>query len=111
MIAGDRGAALHDLVVEALAPAVLEVVDESHMHSRGAQSHFKLVVVADGFAGQTLVARHRAVHAAAAPLLQPGGIHALAIHAYTVQEWTQRGGAVPASPPCRGGSKHERSPG
>jgi BolA family transcriptional regulator, general stress-responsive regulator len=43
----------------------VELVDESHMHSvpEGAESHFKLLVVSERFAGKNLVARHRAVNA------------------------------------------------
>jgi BolA protein len=33
------------------------------------------------------------------------GVHALSIHAYTPEQWTARGGEIPTSPPCRGGSK------
>lgn len=102
----DRAASIHDKLVEALAPAALEIHDESHMHSvpKGAQSHFKVVVVADAFAGASLVARHRRVNEALAAELKQG-LHALSIHAYTPAEWTARGGSVPASPPCKGGSK------
>ncbi|HET6583605.1 MAG TPA: BolA family protein [Nannocystaceae bacterium] len=102
----DRRAAIHDKLVDALAPVALEIHDESHMHSvpRGAQSHFKVVVVGDAFAGLALVARHRRVNEALADELRQG-LHALSIHAYTPEEWAARGGAVPSSPPCRGGSK------
>jgi BolA protein len=113
----DRAASIHDKLVDALAPVALEIHDESHMHSgpkgaqsgpgrdRGNQSHFKVVIVASAFAGTSLVARHRRVNEALADELK-AGLHALSIHAYTPDEWTARGGSVPASPPCRGGSKH-----
>ena len=47
-----------------LAPAYLNVEDESHMHNvpSGAQSHFKVTVVAAEFSGQSLVNRHRRVN-------------------------------------------------
>lgn len=97
---------IHDKLVDALAPAALSVVDESHMHSvpKGAQSHFKVVVVAEAFEGVPLVQRHRKVNTALADELA-GSIHALSIHAYTPQQWTDRGEVIPKSPPCRGGSK------
>ncbi len=103
----DRAALLHDLVVDALAPSVLEVFDESHMHAggKGAQSHFKLLVVAPAFEGRALLARHRLVHDAVGELLASKQIHALSIHAHTPAEWLARGEQIPASPPCRGGSK------
>jgi len=104
---------IHDLLVEAFAPAALEVIDESGNHSvpKGAESHFKVVVVSDAFAGKPLVARHRAVNGALDSLLAAKRIHALSIHAYTPDEWTARGQSFPASPPCLGGSKHEKHPG
>ena len=36
-----------------LQPQHLQVLDESHMHSRGLQTHFKAVVVSEQFAGST----------------------------------------------------------
>jgi BolA protein len=101
-----RSARIEAAVSEAFNPLHLEVVDESHMHSvpEGAESHFKLLVVSERFAGQNLVARHRAVNA----LLRPefgSGLHALALHTWTPEEWFERGGNAPESPPCLGGSK------
>ncbi len=93
-------------VTTALTPLHLEVVDESHMHAvpAGAESHFKLLVVSDQFAGQGLVARHRTLNR----LLREEfdhGLHALALHAWTPDEWLAKGGAAPESPLCLGGSK------
>lgn len=96
---------IHDKLVDAFSPAALEVVNESHMHSGPAtESHFKVVVVAEGFEGVPLVRRHRLVNQTLADELA-GGVHALSIHAYTPAQWAERGGTIPASPPCRGGSK------
>lgn len=97
---------IHDKLVDALAPAALEVIDESHMHAvpKGAESHFKVVVVTDRFEGVPLVQRHRRVNEVLKDELA-GKIHALSVHAYTPAQWTARGEVIPASPPCRGGSK------
>ena len=91
-------------LAEALAPAHLEVVNESGNHNvpAGAETHFKVVVVAACFAGERLLARHRRVNAALAAELA-SGVHALAIHTYTAAEWQQRFGNAPLSPPCHGG--------
>jgi BolA family transcriptional regulator, general stress-responsive regulator len=93
-------------VTTALAPLHLEVVDESHMHAvpEGAQSHFKLLVVSEHFAGQGLVARHRTVNRLLRDEFDQG-LHALALHTWTPAEWFERGGTVPDSPLCQGGSK------
>lgn len=91
-------------LADALAPAHLEVVNESGSHNvpPDAETHFKVVVVSSRFDGQRLLARHRRVNEALAEELA-GGVHALAIHTYTAAEWQQRFGDAPMSPPCRGG--------
>lgn len=90
------------------SPLHLEVVDESHMHSvpEGAQSHFKVTLVTEQFENQTLLARHRAVNKILEQELA-NGIHALALHTMTPEEWFDKGGLSPNSPPCLGGSKAE----
>ncbi len=97
---------LHDKLVAGFAPTLLEVLDESGNHSvpAGSESHFKVVIVSDTFVGQSPLARHRAVNAALADELR-AGLHALSIAAYTPDQWLERGGQVPASPPCMGGSR------
>ncbi|PRP91998.1 transcriptional regulator BolA [Enhygromyxa salina] len=98
--------AIHDELVRSFAPSVLEVINESGNHNvpRGSETHFKVVIVSEGFAGETLVSRHRAVNKALAQQLA-AGVHALSIQALTPAQWDARGGEVPASPPCLGGSK------
>jgi BolA protein len=90
----------------AFSPIHLEVINESHMHSvpEGAESHFKVVVVSDAFEGERLIGRHRQVNAVLKEELQ-GGIHALALHTLTPEDWFNRGGTVVDSPACLGGSK------
>ena len=73
---------------------------------RACQTHFKVIVVSDSFAGKTRVARHQAVNALLAEELA-GPVHALSIQAHTPEEWTARGGSVLASPECMGGSRHD----
>jgi BolA protein len=89
-----------------LAPLHLEVTDESHMHSvpEGAESHFKVLVVSDQFAQHKLVGRHRLVNRLLSDELS-SGLHALALHTWTPEEWFEKGGAAPDSPECMGGSK------
>ena len=87
---------------EGLSPTELQVVNESFMHNvpPGSESHFKVVAVSDQFADKPLVRRHQLVY----QLLQEelaGAVHALAIHAYTDDEW-QRQSVAPASPECLG---------
>ena len=84
----------------ALQPEHLSVLDESHMHSRGLQTHFKAVVVSEQFAGLNSVKRHQKVYATLGDLM--GEFHALALHTYTPEDWGKIGTA-PASPTCAGG--------
>ena len=73
-------------LTEAFAPQSLRVLDESHQHAGhaghrpGGETHFRVYIVADAFAGKTRIERHRMVNAALAAELA-GGVHALAIHA------------------------------
>ena len=90
----------------AFAPLHLEVQNESHQHSvpEGSESHFRVVLVSAAFAGKRSVARHQEVYRLLAAELA-GGVHALALHTYTPEEWAERAAAAPASPACMGGSK------
>ncbi len=85
-------------------PLYLEVVNESDGHNvaPGSETHFKVVIASDGFEGLRAVARHQKVYAVLADALK-GGLHALALHTYTAQEWSNRTSS-PSSPPCLGGS-------
>lgn len=89
----------------AFQPEYLKVINESYMHNvaPGSESHFKVIVVSDSFAGQRLLARHRQVNQALMEELS-NHIHALAIHTYTPQEWNEKENSAPDSPMCVGGS-------
>ena len=86
----------------------LEVQNESSGHNvpAGSETHFKVVLVDAAFAQRTRIERHRAVHAVLQAELQ-AGVHALAIHTYSPQEWSSRFGNAPMSPPCLGGKARE----
>jgi BolA protein len=91
---------------ERLRPVYLEVRNESHMHNvpPGSESHFRVTVVSDLFEGKLPIARHRLLNEMLAAELA-GPVHALSLHTMTPDEWQERGGQVPRSPPCLGGSK------
>ena len=84
----------------------LEVENESSNHNvpPGSESHFKVVLVSNEFDGKSPVMRHRAVNKVLADELA-NRIHALALHTYTEQEWHDKNGGAPLSPPCLGGGK------
>jgi len=88
-----------------LTPHVCLVENESQNHNvpPGSESHFKLTLVSDVFDGKMLVARHKMIYQILADELK-SGVHALALHTYTKDEWDARQSA-PESPPCLGGGK------
>jgi BolA protein len=94
---GDRAtrAARLEAALRTLAPARLDVVDDSHKHAghegaRDGRGHFTVVVVSEEFIGRAPLARHRMVYAAVGDLMQTD-IHALAIQARTPDEDAGRG--------------------
>ena len=95
---------------EQVAPIHLEVLNESYKHNvpPGSESHFKVTVVSEEFEGKRLVARHRLLNQTLAEELA-GPVHALSLHTLTPDEWAEKGGQVPETPPCMGGSKHTAS--
>ena len=80
--------ATRDRIVEKLtksfAPSALDVVDESHLHEGhaahrpGGETHFRVYIVSEAFAGKSRLARHRMVNEALASELADR-VHALAI--------------------------------
>jgi BolA protein len=91
---------------DALAPAHLEVINESHMHKvpKGSETHFKVVVVSERFEGVSAVKRHQLVYGALAEEMKSKpGIHALAITSRTPAEWSASPEAN-QSPKCHGGT-------
>ena len=101
---------LRQKLAGALSPAYLEVVNESGQHNvpAGSETHFKVVVVSDAFAGKPRVAQHRMVFRAVDEEMR-AGVHALAVHTYTEDAWTRIGTAAPESPKCLGGKARENT--
>ena len=87
-------------LIKAFSPSVLEVINESHMHSVPAHSetHFRVVIVSEQFAGTSTIERHRQVHQALAQEMK-NGVHALVIVAKTKAEW-ERNKSTSPSPLC-----------
>ena len=88
-----------------LQPSLLIVANESHMHGGPAtESHYNITAVADAYDDLSLVRRHQSVYRLLEQELA-AGVHALALHLYTSEEWAKRQQSAPSSPDCRGGSK------
>ncbi|MBK1716933.1 BolA family protein [Thiocystis violacea] len=97
---------IEEKIQEALQPMYLDVVDESYMHAvpPDAESHFKVLVVSETFIDVPLVERHRRLNGLLDGELRQG-LHALTMHTWTPEEWHEKGGVAPESPPCQGGSQ------
>ena len=101
-------ATIEQKLKQAFNSDLLAVENESHKHNvpPNSETHFKVTMVSPAFEGQGRVKRHQAVYRILAEELA-GGVHALALHLYTPGEWAESGQAVPDSPNCLGGSKHD----
>jgi BolA protein len=79
-----RAERIREVLRAAFAPAVLEVMDDSARHAghsgarAGGETHFNVVMVADGFTGRSRVERSRLVHEALVGEFL-GGLHALSL--------------------------------
>jgi BolA family transcriptional regulator, general stress-responsive regulator len=84
-------AAIREKLMQVLQPVRLDVVNESHLHaghrsSPGTgESHFRVLVVSQAFAGKSRIERHRMINDTLATELK-GKVHALAIKAYAPGE-------------------------
>ena len=88
---GPLAARIREKLMIGLQPTRLDVINESELHaghrsSPGTgESHFRVVVVSTRFAGQTRLARDRAINALLGEELADG-VHALAVHAFAPGE-------------------------
>jgi BolA protein len=88
MTVADR---IRSKLVEAFAPDLIEVRDESHLHKGhagarpGGETHFRVMLVSNAFEGMTRVARQRAVNDVLKAELA-GPVHALAMRTVTPAE-------------------------
>jgi len=84
-----------DIIAEklrtAFAPEALDVSDESHLHEGhmghrpGGETHFRVNIVSEAFAGKSRIERHRMINTLLAAELA-GPVHALALKAMTKSE-------------------------
>lgn len=82
---------IKDKLTDALQPAKIEVIDESHLHAGHAsapeagESHFRAMIVSAKFEGLSKVARQRMVYEALSEEMA-GPIHALSLKTLTPAE-------------------------
>ncbi|MEJ5020588.1 BolA family protein [Ochrobactrum vermis] len=102
-IHNSKQSAMQAKLTTAFAPERLEVINESHLHAghhheeRGehevydgtGETHFRVRIVAEAFAGMSRIARHRAINALLKDELD-SGVHALALEPSAPGEQTRR---------------------
>lgn len=85
----ERVTMIKDRLNQSLNPASIDVIDDSHKHAGHASArgggHFTVTVIADGFAGKSLIQRHRMIYDAIGDGMEKE-IHALSINARTPDE-------------------------
>ena len=78
-------------LTDAFSPKHFDIEDQSHLHAghagarEGGQSHFKVEIVADAFAGKSRLERQRMIYAILAEEIE-GPVHALTLSARTPSE-------------------------
>lgn len=97
---------IEEKLYAAFAPIHLDVINESDNHNvpPGSESHFKIVIASESFANERPLARHRAIYRVLADELE-NGVHALALHTYSCEEYQKQKVQIPQSPHCLGGGK------
>ena len=91
---GPIAESIHRKLTQALQPKILEIYDDSYKHRGHAamkglqpeETHFRLVVVSEEFAGKPLIKRHRMVNDLLKEELN-AGLHALQMTTKTFQEF------------------------
>ena len=91
----NRQERIHAALSEAFSPVRLFVIDESHQHAGHqpdmtghGETHFRVRIESEAFAGKSRIDRHRAVNAVLADEFD-AGLHALAVEAAASGEATR----------------------
>jgi stress-induced morphogen len=84
-MSGERIEQIEAALRQAFSPSRLQIKDQSHLHAghAGAQDgrgHYEVTIVAEAFANQRPLARHRMIYDALGSLMETD-IHALRINA------------------------------
>jgi len=83
-----------------LNPIYIEVINDSHLHLKGENTHFKLIIVSRKFDGLAKVKRHQLIYSLLGNTMHE--IHALTINAFSQNEWLTNT-KIKNTPNCLGG--------
>ena len=95
MTQGTVAATIEKKLREGLRPVRVEIIDDSERHRghsgwrEGGETHFRITLVAEAFAGRSRIERHRAVNDLLEAELS-GPVHALSLILLTPQEAAAR---------------------
>ena len=87
---------LHDFFTSTFQASYVEVEDLSHLHAKHAGAretgggHYKVLIISENFKGMSRIDRHRKITKSAMATF-PGMIHALAVQAFTQEEFKSLG--------------------
>lgn len=86
----ERMKEIRQRLTDAFQPETLGVEDESHLHeghagARDGRGHYRVLIIAEAFAEESLLHRHRMVYKALGDLMRTD-IHAVAIDAWAPHE-------------------------
>jgi BolA protein len=92
----DTIATIKSTLQEKIGATIIEITDRSEQHKHhqermkasAGSGHYDAVIVAESFAGKTMMQQHRMVYEALADQMQTT-IHALALKTYTLEQWQQ----------------------
>ena len=90
----DISSKIKTILEREFSPLHLEIQDDSRSHTGHQQvqesggKHYSLVIVSDKFKGKSLLERHRLIYAVFEKELKKD-IHALALKAYTAEEYAR----------------------
>lgn len=98
--------AIERKLIDTFSPERLRIDNDSSRHAGPASdSHYRVVIVANAFAGSNSLKRQRAVYACLAEELA-GPVHALQMKCMTPEEYHAADGDMTLkAPPCGGGTK------
>lgn len=100
---GPIESSLNRKLQSAFEPMHLQVVNDSHGHTRGNETHFTVVVVSEKFQGLSRIERQRQI-AALFESERTQGLHALSQKIFTPDEWAKVKESFDVDAPgCRGG--------
>lgn len=103
----NRASRIFETLSKSLSPVHIEIENESDMHSvpPNSETHFKILVVSQAFAGKSRIDRQRLINELLKSELQ-NGLHALTQKTLTPEEWEKQKSALNfESPNCMGGGR------